>query len=158
MITPLPHIFCDFDGVLVDFERGFEIQYGKKHTDVPEGVMWKIIKNNMAHWEQLPAMPGALQHWAYIAKYDPSILTGCPTSGRQQAEAGKTIWKTRELGEHVPIITDLSKNKPLHMKAPGDILIDDMQKNIDRWIAAGGVGILHVSAEDTIKQLKALGL
>jgi hypothetical protein len=154
----MPHIFCDFDGVLVDFERGFEMQYGKKHNEVPEFVMWKIIKNNMAHWEQLPAMPGALQLWAYIAPREPSILTGCPSSGKQQAIDGKTIWKNRELGEHVPIITCFSKQKPLHMKAPGDILIDDMQKNIDRWVEAGGVGILHVNAQDTIEQLKALGL
>ena len=154
----MPHIFCDFDGVLVDFERGYQIQYGKHPHEVPEYVMWKTIKENMTHWEQLPAMPGALQLWAYIARYDPTILTGCPSSGRQQAEAGKTIWKTRELGDHVPIITDLSRNKPKHMKAPGDILIDDMQKNIDRWNEAGGVGVLHTSAEDTIAQLKALGL
>lgn len=154
----MPHIFCDFDGVLVDFERGFEMQYGKKHNEVPEFVMWKIIKNNMSHWEQLPAMPGALQLWAYIAPYDPTILTGCPTSGKQQAIDGKTIWKDRELGDHVPIITDFSRNKPKHMKAAGDILIDDMEKNINRWIEAGGVGILHINAADTIDQLKALGI
>lgn len=154
----MPHIFCDFDGVLVDFERGFEMFYGKRHDSVPEFVMWKIIKNNMAHWEQLPAMPGALQLWAYISRYDPTILTGCPTSGKQQAIDGKTIWKDRELGAHVPIIADLSRHKPKYMKAPGDILIDDMEKNITRWVEAGGVGILHVNASDTIQQLKALGL
>lgn len=154
----MPHIFCDFDGVLVDFERGFEMFYGKRHDSVPEFVMWKIIKNNMAHWEQLPAMPGALQLWAYISRHDPTILTGCPTSGKQQAIDGKTIWKDRELGVHVPILADLSRNKPKYMKAPGDILIDDMEKNITRWVEAGGVGILHVNAADTILQLKALGL
>lgn len=152
------HIFCDFDGVLVDFERGFEMQYGIRHDSVPEYVMWKKIKENMTHWEQLPAMPGALQLWAYIAKYDPTILTGCPISGKQQAIDGKTIWKVRELGEHVPIIADLSRNKPKHMKAKGDFLIDDMEKNIKRWEEAGGIGILHVNAVDTIEQLKAHGL
>lgn len=154
----MPHIFCDFDGVLVDFERGFEMFYGKKHSDVPEYVMWTIIKNNMNHWQQLPAMPGALQLWAYIAHYDPTILTGCPTNGKQLAIDGKTIWKTRELGEHVPIIADLSRHKPKYMKAPGDILIDDMEKNITRWVEAGGVGILHTDAASTIAKLKELGL
>ena len=38
------------------------------------------------------------------------------------------------------------------------ILIDDMQKNIDQWKAAGGIGILHTNAKDTIKKLKDLGL
>jgi hypothetical protein len=154
----MPHIFCDFDGVLVDFERGFEMFYGKRHDEVPEFVMWKIIKNNMSHWEQLPAMPGALQLWAYIAPHSPTILTGCPTSGKQQAIDGKTIWKNRELGLHVPIIADLSRHKPKYMKAPGDILIDDMEKNITRWVEAGGVGVLHTDAASTIEKLKALGI
>jgi hypothetical protein len=35
-------------------------------------------------------------------------------------------------------------------------LIDDRQKNIDAWIDAGGIGIVHVSARDTIEQLKLL--
>jgi hypothetical protein len=157
-MEPAPHIFCDFDGVLVDFERGFEIQYGKKHSDVPEFVMWKIIKANMTHWEQLPAMPGALQLWAYIAHREPTILTGCPSSGYQQAGEGKTVWKNRELGEHVPIITCLSRYKPKHMKAPGDILIDDMEKNTKRWEEAGGIAVLHTCAASTIEKLKELGL
>ena len=38
------------------------------------------------------------------------------------------------------------------------VLIDDLQKNIDEWTAAGGTGILHVSAEQTLKELKDLGL
>ena len=38
------------------------------------------------------------------------------------------------------------------------ILIDDYSKNIEQWRAAGGIGILHTSAEDTIKQLQKLGL
>ena len=38
------------------------------------------------------------------------------------------------------------------------ILIDDRPSNIDQWRSQGGIGILHVSAEDTIQQLKKLGL
>jgi hypothetical protein len=119
--------------------------------------MWKIIKNNMSHWEQLPAMPGALQLWSFIAPYEPTILTGCPTSGKQQAIDGKTIWKNRELGEHVPIITCFSRDKPKHMANAGDILVDDMEKNITRWVEAGGIGILHTDASSTIAQLRELG-
>ena len=38
------------------------------------------------------------------------------------------------------------------------ILIDDFASNIKRWEAAGGIGILHKNANDTIQQLKQLGL
>jgi len=39
-----------------------------------------------------------------------------------------------------------------------DLEGDDRESNIDQWRAAGGIGILHTSASDTIRQLKKLGL
>jgi hypothetical protein len=38
------------------------------------------------------------------------------------------------------------------------ILIDDRPDNIEQWRSKGGIGILHTSAQDTIKQLQNLGL
>jgi hypothetical protein len=38
------------------------------------------------------------------------------------------------------------------------ILIDDLANTIDEWNAKGGIGILHTSAANTIKELKKLGL
>jgi hypothetical protein len=38
------------------------------------------------------------------------------------------------------------------------ILIDDLPNTIEEWNAKGGVGILHTSAANTIKELKKLGL
>ena len=39
---------------------------------------------------------------------------------------------------------------------PKAILIDDRMKSIEPWRAAGGIGILHTSAEDTIAQLQSI--
>jgi len=38
----------------------------------------------------------------------------------------------------------------------GSVLIDDRIKNIESWEANGGIGILHTSAAETIKELKTL--
>jgi hypothetical protein len=48
-------------------------------------------------------------------------------------------------------------NKQLFSE-PNRILIDDMKQTIDEWNAKGGIGIFHISAADTISQLKKLGL
>ena len=52
--------------------------------------------------------------------------------------------------------------KPAKFKAEyagkNRILIDDRQDTIDRWNANGGIGILHTSTANTIKQLQKLGL
>lgn len=154
----MPHIFCDLDGVLVDFERGYQMLYGKHPHDVPGFVMWKTIKENISHWEQLPAMPGALRLWAHIAAHNPTILTGCPSQGYANAAEGKRMWCSREIGSHVPIITTYSRYKPKHMKAKGDILIDDMEKNTTRWEEAGGIAVLHTDVESTIARLVELGI
>ena len=50
-----------------------------------------------------------------------------------------------------------SKNKQKHA-APNHILIDDRKDNIERWEAAGGVGILHTNAKNTIACLKKLAI
>lgn len=152
-------IFCDLDGVLVDFEAGFLRNYGFAHDSVAEPVMWKFINQNKNHWENLPPMPDAHLLWAFIRPMSPSILTGCPRSGYDAAHEGKHVWCKSNLEDVGEIITCLSRNKPIHMVSPGDILIDDLTKNIKRWNEAGGFGILHTSAENTIEQLKtALGI
>jgi len=69
---------------------------------------------------------------------------------------GKTEWVQR-----LPNLRKLyfasAKNK-VKFARPDSILIDDRKDTIDAWNAAGGVGIFHTSAEDTIKQLQDLGL
>jgi hypothetical protein len=47
------------------------------------------------------------------------------------------------------------KDKAQHFKQ-NDVLIDDNEKNCAEWKAAGGIAIHHISAADTIRQLKAL--
>jgi hypothetical protein len=150
------HIFCDLDGVIVDFEQGFKNRFSITHDSVTEPEMWRHINSADRWWHDLPLMWDAKVLWEFIAPYNPSILTGCPKSGFEAADQGKRELCRRELSETVEVITCFSRNKPLHMKQPGDILIDDLHKNIKRWNEAGGVGILHRNAYDTIKKLKVV--
>ena len=41
---------------------------------------------------------------------------------------------------------------------PGAVLIDNKPETIESWEEKGGIGILHKNTDDTIKQLKDLGL
>lgn len=41
---------------------------------------------------------------------------------------------------------------------PNALLIDDYKKNIDRFVAAGGHGIVHSNVQATASQLAAMGL
>lgn len=148
------HIFLDLDGVMADFERGYEIMYGHHPHSKQDRDMWRTINSNPDHWDSLPIMPGAMRLWAVIAQFKPTILTGCPSGGYKMAVEGKRGWCAREFGPEVAVITCMSRDKQKHMIAPGDILIDDMSKNCNRWTEAGGVAIQHKNAADTIAALQ----
>lgn len=106
-------------------------------------------------YSNLDMMPDGNQLWGYVKKYNPTILTGIPRGN--WAPPQKKAWVAKYLGSNVPVITGMARDKYTYA-AKNHILIDDTQKNIDEWIRAQGIGILHINADNTIQQLKGLGL
>ena len=150
-------IFCDMDGVLVDFIKGYlgltgiDIT-GEYHTD---NKFWKPIdKAGTDFWVNLEWIPDGKQLWDYIKKYNPELLSS--PSIKNDSRVGKRLWVKRELpGSHLILRSASNKQE---FASPESILIDDRVRNIEQWISAGGIGILHTSANDSIKQLKQLNL
>lgn len=42
------------------------------------------------------------------------------------------------------------------MVAAGDILLDDMPKNLRRWEKAGGIGVYYRNSDQAIRDLEAI--
>ena len=176
-------IFCDLDGVLVDFDKGYSQlmkNYSQliknhsphtyiSHTDTPHADVqvkkefWKTFNNAISstnisefkYWSELEWMPDGKQLWSYIKKYNPYILTA-PTFNPESKE-GKSLWVTKHL-DNVRKLYFKSSSTKAEYSRKNRILIDDRAATVDDWNARGGIGILHVSAQDTIQQLKQLGL
>jgi 5'(3')-deoxyribonucleotidase len=164
-IKPKYIIFCDMDGVLVDFDKGYEELTGKstKHVDSQDrDGFWNLFNNSLEekgiseyqYWADLDWQPGGQELWNYIKQYTPYILTA-PTYN-PESKQGKREWVQR---------LDGMKNiyfKPARFKqelsGKNRILIDDRADTINNWNTSGGIGILHTSAANTIEQLKQLGL
>ena len=153
---------CDMDGVLTDFEGEFLKISGGIVCDKFEGTQgretfWRLIDSEgLDWWEHMPWMPDGKVLWEYIKDRKPYILSA-PAKDLSQSRKGKKLWAGRELGRKVPLRLVKAKLKQTFAH-PNALLIDDLKRNVDQWIAAGGIGILHTSAQDTIKQLKVLGL
>jgi 5'(3')-deoxyribonucleotidase len=164
-IKPKYTIFCDMDGVLVDFDKGYEDLTGKhtKHSDLQDkNEFWGLLGRSLEekglteydYWVNLEWMPDGQTLWNYIKGYNPYILTA--PSRDPGSKQGKREWVER--------LDDMKKLyfKPAAFKSEysgkNRILIDDRQDTIDKWNKAGGIGIFHTSAASTIKQLKDLGL
>jgi hypothetical protein len=151
-------IYCDMDSVLVDFDRGYQELTGMTTQQADaKGVetFWDpISKAGAKFWITLDWMPDGKQLWDYIKKYNPILLSA--PSREESSKLGKRVWVKREL-PGVKLILKYASQKQEYA-SPTSILIDDRQKNIDQWKAAGGIGILHTNTANTIKQLKQLGL
>jgi len=153
------NIFCDMDGVLCDFDFRFE-QYGNispKAYEIKHGAenFWNLInKIGYEFWSKMPWMKDGKQLWDYIKTYNPKLLSA--PSKHSSSRYGKRLWVKENLGNYQLILSD--RNKKQNYSKKNRILIDDRDDTIIEWNSRGGIGILHTSASDTIKQLKNLGL
>jgi len=151
-------IYCDMDSVLVDFDRGYQELTGMTTQQADaSGVeaFWDpLTKAGAKFWITLNWMSDGKQLWDYIKKYNPILLSA--PSREESSKLGKRVWVKREL-PGTKLILRYAPQKQEYA-SPTSILIDDRQKNIDQWEAAGGIGILHTSTANTIEQLKQLGL
>jgi len=151
-------IYCDMDSVLVDFDRGYQELTGmttqQADTSGVEAFWDPLTKAGAKFWITLNWMPDGKQLWDYIKKYNPILLSA--PSREESSKLGKRVWVKRELPGTKLILRYASQKQ--EYASPTSILIDDRQKNIDQWEAAGGIGILHTSTANTIEQLKKLGL
>ena len=160
-------VYVDMDGVVADFDqrfldlsgmmpREYEAKYGRD-------AFWEFIdegENKLKFWIGIPQMSDAQSLMDYVSQYDYEMLTS--PSIKQQSLMGKGLWiknhTNKGLFKSKPKVNyRFAKNK-VEFAAPNHILIDDRADTINNWNIAGGIGILHTSAANTISQLKKLGL
>jgi len=157
---PQYQLFCDMDGVLTDWEQAFlnlgvtKLTGEKFEEKNGKAALWAVITKHgkLDFWENMPWTEDGKKLWNYIKKHKPTILT-TPARNKYSRD-GKKLWIARELGKDVEYIFEKDKFKHANPQA---ILIDDFDTKINDWVNHDGVGILHVTADDTIKQLKEFG-
>jgi hypothetical protein len=149
--------YCDMDGVLVDFDKGYYDLTGKDirgtYNTSPE--FWHPIDDKgVDFWVNLEWKPDGKQLWDYIKQYNPELLSS--PSRQVDSRIGKAKWVERELpGVHLIL---RSADKKQEFASPDSILIDDRESNVEQWRNAGGIAILHTSTSETIKELQTLNL
>jgi len=101
-------------------------------------------------------MPDGKQLWSYVKKYKPNILSA--PSQDPSSVVGKEAWLKINLKNQFKKAYFYNRANKKLFAGENKILIDDMEQTINEWNEKGGIGILHTSAANTIKELKKLGL
>lgn len=154
-------IYCDLDGVLVDFDTGLKkVTGGKLWNDAVRDLgleeLWRLINlGGTKWWADLNWSRDGQKLWEFLRDKNPIILTaGAISRTGDRAVEGKKAWCLKHLGpKYEVIVADHGTDKKFWSE-PGHILIDDLEENIRAWRSRGGIGIHHKDAAQTILELK----
>lgn len=155
-------IYCDLDGVLVDFDKGYEELTGIVNKEFIKGDynFWKPISDaGASFWANLEWMSDGKVLWNYIkdiTKTKPFLLSA--PSRDPSSKIGKQAWCKIHLNNQYDTLLLYPRAQKQTFSGPNKILIDDMEVTINEWNKKGGIGILHTSAYNTINELKKIGL
>ena len=158
-IEDLPSIYCDMDGVIVDFMKGADAAVGGSFVNMKKAERWDKVHQVKGFWENLDWMPGSKRLYQLIIKYDSHILSAY-TSRNPISRTGKMKWLVKNTNfkkSNINLVFRSYKQKFATTDEKPNILIDDYGKNIQEWENKGGIGIHHTDVGKTISELKRLG-
>ena len=160
-MNKLPKIYCDMDGVLVDFEKNI-VKYNKMSIDqwakIPIATRWEKVIANKRFWHDAPWHSEGIKLWNFIKKYDVHILSAYVEHGNDpNCIPGKTHWVKSKLGLQQNKINLVRRKDKQNYANATSILIDDYKKNTDDFTRKGGIGIQFTNASVVISKLKKLG-
>lgn len=157
-------IYLDLDGVFADFQGAIVKHTGiNNYKDDPKGV-WEKLEKVPYLFRTLDPIPGSKDLFDAIVKkhgeHNVQMLTALPllTGLLTTAAYDKTQWVRTHLSETIVVNCSKGWREKTNWCSGGDILIDDMQRNIIEWEQAGGTGVHHVCNESTRGKMKLLGL
>ncbi len=149
-------IYCDMDGVLVNFNKRFNKLTSSNPTQYREenGIdkFWEVIDNEgVGFWVGIEWMDDGKILWEYLKSNFKDVELLSSPSRAENSRLGKRLWvRNHKLGVKLNLEYSRSKHK---YAAPNHVLIDDREDIIKDWENKGGIGILHTSAENTIVKL-----
>lgn len=158
-------IAWDLDGVHAQFDESvMELTGVTPKTLDDAGILWSTLEKYPSFFSDLKPYPEMVElfHETKDKVGHVRVITGRPRKEKFPNSAQHKIeWAKKHLDPNLDVVVCLSRDKQKHISKEheNDILIDDRIDNINRWVKAGGIGILHTSPEKTRQTLlRLLGL
>ena len=157
-------VYFDMDGVLAFFDKRWEEMYNespaktrkiKKFSPLWEGFVLSY------QFETLDFFPGAQELYSFV-KQTPQVIGTeiLSSSGGElfypQVKRQKHYWLRKSGFEFDAINIVPGRRFKKNYATSTSILIDDTPDVIESFNAAGGIGILHTDANETIETLRKI--
>ena len=150
-------IHFDLDGVLADFRKGFAVNHGFSPDGLSADELWARVAATPEFFLRLDVLESGQRLFA-IAKSlgEVRVLIALPRkTSYAAAEEEKRRWTETNIGADVPFVAVQFASQKEKFAMAGDILIDDSEENIRRWVRAGGIGIVHTGFDISVSSLLA---
>lgn len=165
-------VFLDLDGVVADFIGGVRKMYENgdflprdlhdidapylkpwpeewpagewdvcEVADISTEMLWERIAENKRFWSSLDYYPWAQSLVNVLGAFAAETVIATSPCRDHQCAAGKIFWLRGLLGDPNAMNFVISPHKHF-LAAPGRVLIDDNDRNCDRFIEHGGEAIL----------------
>ena len=155
-------VYVDMDGVIADFFSALaefrKVNHWKDKGEITLDTSIKELQGTN-FFETLPVFPFAKKLVDLVKSYtggDWYINTSPLRDDHKNSEYYKTKWLEKHNFAPNDIIVTKRKESYAVDKKTGipNILIDDRPKNLERWVARGGVGIRYQANEDSLDLIK----
>lgn len=153
-------VYIDSDGVICNFDLYCLTHLGRYAHEFPtKGAFWAAFSRHndtvQPVYRNLPKHLDAdrLVQFCVDNFASTRVLTACGYTPKDAAQQ-KIDWYAELYPRIECIVVPKSQDKAAYA-AWNTILIDDRAKSIDPWVAAGGIGILHRSVDQTIDELRS---
>lgn len=141
-------IYLDMDDVVADwmgYARAYLKQPHWKQGEMLPDTTWRRLKDDQRMYSKLPLKEGAydLVDWCrtYTKKNNCGLyfLSAIPHGNDMPWAVQDKVFWGQEYFPDVPVfLGPYSHQKCMHVRNPGDILIDDRKSNCEEWERAGG--------------------
>ncbi len=138
------------DGVIVDLVGEFESIYGKPPRNdtwdmhnwwgIDYDTFWDHTKSEK-FWVRLSGFNNWKHFYKTLQKYDKVVLCSSPISGFPRCLSGKQRWLHSRLGKDFEDYIFM-QNKEELATIPGIVLVDDYDRNVEKFKKHGGRAIL----------------
>ena len=151
-------VYVDMDGVIADFFQALEIKYGVDHwkdIDIDKSILELKGTDFFGTIPKFETSDTLISYIDNLTNGEWIILS----SPLRYDNDNSAFWKRHWLAKHnykpMDAIFTGRKEKYAINRAysKGNILIDDKPKNIAKWIAKGGIGILYQANQDSLDYL-----